>query len=35
MKKGEEIYFFELTRIIEAKKPRIAFFENVKKFSWP
>lgn len=28
--KGRGDLFFELTRIIEAKKPRIAFFENVK-----
>lgn len=29
-KKGRGDLFFELTRIIKAKKPRIAFFENVK-----
>lgn len=28
--KGRGELFFELTRILEAKKPRIAFFENVK-----
>lgn len=29
-KKGRGDLFFELVRILEAKKPRIAFFENVK-----
>lgn len=28
--KGRGELFFELTRILEAKKPRVAFFENVK-----
>ena len=28
--KGRGNFFFELTRILEAKKPRVAFFENVK-----
>ena len=32
--KGRGDLFFELTRIIEAKKPRIAFFENVKNVNF-
>ena len=31
--KGRGELFFELVRMLEARRPRVALFENVKKFS--